>query len=77
VVREALRDAAGKAGVQGRVHPHLLRHCYATHMLEAGVPLREIQDLLGHSRLETTMVYMHVRSPSAARPAIDLLQAGA
>jgi len=77
VVRDALRSAAAQAGVEGRVHPHLLRHCYATHMLEAGVPLREIQDLLGHSRLETTMVYMHVRSPSAARPAIDLLQPGA
>jgi site-specific recombinase XerD len=73
VVRQALRDAAEKAGVQGRVHPHLLRHCYATHLVEAGVPLREIQDLMGHSRLETTMVYMHVRSPSAARPPIDLL----
>lgn len=74
VVRQALRDAARRAGVQGRVHPHLLRHCYATHLVEAGVPLREIQDLMGHSRLETTMVYMHIRSPSAARPAVDLLQ---
>jgi integron integrase len=72
--RSALKAAALGAGIEGRVHPHLLRHCYATHMLEAGVPVREIQDLMGHSRLETTMVYMHVRSPSAVRPAVDLLQ---
>jgi len=74
LVRQHLQEAARTAGVEGRVHPHLLRHCYATHLLEAGVSLREIQDLMGHSRLETTMVYMHVRSPSATRPAIDLLQ---
>ena len=73
VARIALRNAAKAAGVAGRVHPHLLRHCYATHMLEAGVTVREIQDLMGHARLETTMVYMHIRSPGTARPAIDLL----
>jgi site-specific recombinase XerC len=62
VVRDALRLAAEKAGVTGRVHPHLLRHCYATHLLESGMPLKQIQELMGHARLETTMVYLHVRS---------------
>jgi site-specific recombinase XerD len=62
LVREVLRDAALAAGLDGRVHPHLLRHCYATHLLEAGVALKNIQELMGHARLETTMIYMHVRS---------------
>ena len=67
VVREALREAARNAGVAGRIHPHLLRHCYATHMMESGVTLSEVQELMGHSRLETTMVYLHVRSPTTSR----------
>jgi integron integrase len=74
IARNVLKKAAKSVGIEGRVHPHLLRHCYATHMLEAGVSIREIQDLMGHARIETTMVYMHVRSPSAARPGIDLLR---
>lgn len=60
--RSALHRAALLAGIEVRVHPHLLRHCYATHLLESGMPLREIQDLLGHARIETTMVYLHVRA---------------
>jgi integron integrase len=70
-VREALHDAAKSAGIEGRVHPHLLRHCYATHLLEAGTSLRNIQELMGHARLETTMVYMHVRT-GATVPASPL-----
>lgn len=61
-VRGAMRDAAVKAGIRGRVHPHQLRHSYATHLMEAGTPMKSIQELLGHSRLETTMIYMHIRS---------------
>jgi integrase/recombinase XerD len=51
-----------KAGIRGRVHPHQLRHSYATHLMEAGTPMKSIQELLGHSRLETTLIYMHIRS---------------
>lgn len=74
-VRAALRQAAVDSGVTGRIHPHLLRHCYATHLLEAGTSLREIQELMGHARIETTMIYLHVRSPtSAAQSPLDLLR---
>jgi len=76
VVRDRLRQAGREAGVQGRIHPHLLRHCYATHLLELGVPLAEIQELMGHARLETTMIYLHVRSPIETRISpLDRLEA--
>jgi len=73
LVRQALRAAAVRAGLEGRVHPHLLRHCYATHLLEAGTPIQIIQELLGHANLQTTLVYLHVRSPvPTIRSPLDL-----
>lgn len=74
LVRDALREAATKVGITGRVHPHLLRHCYATHLLEAGIPIQQIQEQLGHARLQTTMIYLHVKSPVAyAKSPLDFL----
>jgi site-specific recombinase XerD len=60
-VQGVFRRARFAAGIQKQgVSVHTLRHCYATHLLEAGVNLRVIQKNLGHGRLETTMVYLHL-----------------
>ena len=60
VVWDACQFAARRAGIKKRVYAHLLRHSYATHLLEAGADLRTIQLLLGHVRLEHTAVYLHL-----------------
>lgn len=74
-VWSAVREAASRAGLEKRVHPHTLRHCFATHLLESGAELRTIQLLLGHADLKTTSRYLHLsgRHLKAAASPLDSL----
>ena len=76
------RESAKRAGISKLVHPHSLRHAFATHLLDEGVNLLVIQTLLGHAHLKTTARYLHVadsivrstRSPLELLDSLDLLR---
>jgi integron integrase len=77
-IQKAVGTAARKAGIAKQVSVHTLRHSFATHLLMNGVNIREIQTLLGHQNVETTMIYTHVmrNMTTAPKSPLDLLLEG-
>lgn len=70
-LQRAVKDAAKKAKIQKHVTPHVLRHCFATHLYESGVDIQTIQQLMGHKDIETTMIYIHVAGKSKVMSPAD------
>jgi len=72
-VQKALKQAVRATGIMKRVGCHTFRHCFATHLLEAGYDIRTVQELLGHKDVKTTMIYTDVlnRGGKGVRSPLD------
>lgn len=64
-VGRIVKKTAAKAGIKKNISPHILRHSFATHMLERGINLKHLQILLGHNSMKTTSVYLHLVNPTS------------
>jgi integrase/recombinase XerD len=75
-IQQIVRRCAERGGIKKRVTPHTLRHSFATHLLEAGTDIRKIQELLGHSNLQTTQIYTSVSNAELmkVKSPLDLLK---
>ncbi len=70
-IQKIVSDYAARAGLKEGIHPHTLRHSFASHMLEGDADLRVIQELLGHSSVSTTQIYTHITKQEARRAYMD------
>lgn len=78
-IQKIVKNTSIRAGIQKKISPHTLRHSFATHLLESGTDIRKIQELLGHSNLQTTQIYTHVSTEEIKKiksPLDSLMQNG-
>ena len=74
-VQAVFQQARERAAIRRKVGVHVLRHCFATHLLEGGMEVMQLKRLLGHSCIKTTTRYLHIAQTSSGRTVDDLLQA--